>query len=310
MKRVFPPLYIVALLLSLALVVVACKPAGTGTSSDKINVVASFYPLYEAALQIGGDKAVVTNLVPAGTEPHDFEPTARQIATLSKARILIYNGAGLESWVDRVLPDLRKGGVIAVNAAQVTEVFQMTDEEDPTKGVSDPHVWLDPVIMGRIVNAIKDAYVQVDPVNRAFYEANAVAYVTQLDALDKEFQATLSRYSKRTIVTSHNAFNYLGRRYGLNIIFISGISPDVEPSPQKLGEVTRIARREGVKHIFFEALVSPRLAQTVAKEVGAQTLLLDPLEGLTPGEVAAGKNYISVMRQNLSNLKIALDAEQ
>ncbi|MBI4288379.1 MAG: zinc ABC transporter substrate-binding protein [Chloroflexi bacterium] len=303
-------LSLTALLLSLVLGAAGCRAAGPGADSGKVNVVASFYPLYDAARQVGGDKASVSNLVPAGTEPHDFEPTPRDIATLTKARLVVYNGAGFEEWMERVLPDLKKAGVLAVSATQTTELLQMEDEDDPSKKVPDPHVWLDPVRMQRIVNAIKDAYVQVDPANRAFYEANAAAYVSKLDALDKSYQATLSKYSIKTIVTSHNAFGYLARRYGIDVIFISGLSPEAEPSPRKLAEITRLARERGVKYIFFESLVSPRLAETVAKEVGAQTLVLNPIEGLSDQEIAGGKSYITVMQDNLANLKTALEAQR
>ena len=302
--------FLMAALLSPTVGSVGCNPGDVIPAAGKINVVASFYPLFEAARQAGGDKAAVSSLVPAGTEPHDFEPTPKQIAGLSKARIVVFNGAGLESWMDRVLPDLKKAGTIVVNASQITDVLRMADEENPSKKVPDPHIWLDPVIMESIVNAIKEAYVQIDPGNRDYYEANAAAYVSQLDALDKDYRTTLTKYGKRNIVTSHNAFSYLARRYGLEIIFIAGLTPEAEPSPQQMAAVTKLVRERGVKYIFFETLVSPRLAETVAGEVGAQTLVFNQLEGLTNQEIAAGKNYISVMRENLANLKTALEAQQ
>jgi zinc transport system substrate-binding protein len=199
---------------------------------------------------------------------------------------------------------------MVVNASQSVQLLEMEDEGDTSQQVPDPHIWLDPVLVKGIVEAIRDAYVQVDPANRASYEANAAAFVTELEALDQKYQATLSQYDKRTIVVSHNAFGYLARRYGLDVVFIAGLSPEAEPSPQELAAISRLARERGVKYIFFETLVSPRLAQTVATEVGAQTLVFDPLEGLTDEDIASGESYISVMEQNLDNLKIALEAQQ
>jgi zinc transport system substrate-binding protein len=283
--------------------------AGTGTGTQ-INVTATFYPLFEAARQVGGDKATVANLTPAGVEPHDFEPSAQDIARLSKAKIVVYNGAGLEAWIDRVLPDLNKAGVVIVNASQSAQLLQIADEDDPSKMVNDPHFWLDPVIMQQITLNIKDAFVQADPANKAFYEANAASYNAQLEALNKEFKSGLEQYARRKIITSHDAFAYLSQRYNLDNIFIAGLTPEEEPSPQQLAEISEVAKEEGIKYVFFETLVSPRLAEVVAKEAGAQTMVLNPLEGLTDEEIAAGKTYITVMRENLDNLKTALSAQQ
>ena len=289
----------------------ACKSGGSdGSSQGKLNVVASFYPLYEVAREVGGDKASVSNLTPAGTEPHDFAPSPRDVANLSKARIVVYNGAGMEPWADRVLPDLEKKGATVVNASQSADVLQMADENNPSQKAPDPHFWLDPVIMQSVVSAVKDAYVRVDPANKGYYESNAAEYVARLQALDAEYQAALAPYSRRTIVTSHNAFSYLARRYALDVIFIAGLSPEAEPSAQQLAAISRLAKERGVRYIFFETLASPRLAETAAREVGAQTLVFNPLEGLTGEEIQSGKDYISVMQENLANLRTALEAER
>jgi zinc transport system substrate-binding protein len=164
-------------------------------------------------------------------------------------------------------------------------------------------------MMQQIVKEIRDAYVRVDPANQVVYDANAVSYTARLEALHNEFEAGLAGYSNRKMVTSHNAFGYLARRYRLENIFISGITPEAEPSPQKLAEISRLVREQGIKYVFFETLVSPALAETVAREAGARTLVLNPLEGLTDQQIASGENYISVMRDNLANLKTALDAQ-
>ncbi len=298
-------------------VVLAIGAACGGQNKDsvpdgRVSVVATFYPLFEAAQRVGGqDLVTVRNLVPAGVEPHDFEPTPKDIILLQQADVVVYNDAGLEPWLERVLPDLEKKGTITlVDASRNLQLLETGDEEDPSRRVPDPHFWLDPVMMQGIVVAIRDALVQADPGSRVSYEANAASYSAELGALHQEFVSGLGTASQRSFVTTHAAFGYLARRYNLQMIPISGLSPDAEPSPRELASITQVVRERGIRHIFFETLVSPRLAQTIAQEVGAETLVLNPLEGLTDEEAAAGENYVSVMRQNLANLKKALGAAQ
>ncbi|MBI2851265.1 MAG: zinc ABC transporter substrate-binding protein [Chloroflexi bacterium] len=291
-----------------AMLLAGCR--ASEPSQGGVRVVGSFYPLYEAARQVGGEKASVQSLVPSGTEPHDFEPTPRDTATLLNARIVVYNGAGLEPWLDRLRSQLEQRNIVIVEAAKGIDLLQMSDEEDPARQVSDPHIWLDPVLMQKIVTAVRDAYIQADPAGQAVYEANAAAYNAKLEALDQKYERELQGYTKRAFVTSHVAFSYLAKRYDLEQVAIAGISPIQEPSPQQLAEITKLARERGIKVIFFETLVSPQLAQTIAREVGAETEVLNPLEGLTQQEIRAGKDYIATMEENLANLKKAFEASK
>ncbi|MBI4332690.1 MAG: zinc ABC transporter substrate-binding protein [Chloroflexi bacterium] len=297
--------FFIAVISSLALP--GCQPDRQPPAGG-VSVVASFYPLYEAARQVAGERASVRSLVPPGTESHDFEPTPRDTAALFNARMVVYNGAGFEPWLDRLLPELKEKGIVLVEASKSIDLLQMEDEDDPSRKVPDPHFWLDPVLMQQVVTAVRNGYIQVDPANRAFYEASAAAYNARLQALHQKYQQGLQGYARRTIVTSHAAFSYLARRYNLEMVSIAGLSPMAEPSPQQMAAVVRLVRERGIRYIFFETLVDPRLAETIARETGAGTLVFNPLEGLTEDEVRAGKDYISVMEENLVNLKKAFEA--
>lgn len=283
---------------------------GSEQGQGGVRVMASFYPLYEATRQVGGEKASVQSLVPAGTESHDFEPTPKDTAALFNARMVVYNGARFEPWLDRLLSELKEKGILLVEATNGIDLLQMPGEDDPARKVPDPHIWLDPVLMQSVVTAVRDAYIQVDPAGRASYEANTAAYNAKLEALHRKYQQELQGYTRRTIVTSHAAFSYLAKRYDLEMVAVAGLSPIDEPTPQQLARITNLARERGIKVIFFETLVSPQLAQTIAREVGAETEVLNPLEGLTRDEIRAGKDYITVMEENLANLKKALEASR
>ncbi len=259
-------------------------------SNASLHVVATFYPLAEFARQIGGARFDVRTLVPPGAEPHDYEPTPQDILDAEQADLFVMNG-GVDGWADRLLPDLRRHGVRVVRVAdRLPEVNR------------DPHVWLDPVLAEDIVKSLRDALGGTD----TEYADRAAGYLAALDALDADYRSGLSRCRTHTIVTSHDAFGYLARRYELDVVPIAGLSPDAEPSPARMAEIARLVERAGTRYIFFETLASPKLAQTLAEETGARTLGFNPLEGLTPSDLAAGKNYLSVMRDNLAQLRTAL----
>lgn len=277
------------------------------TSQDKkIDVVTSFYPLYFFAKQIGGDKANVINITPAGAEPHDYEPSTQDIARIEKAAILVLNGGGLESWGDKVQENLRNKNVVVITVADGL-ITQEVEEEGEV--IKDPHVWMDPVLAKKEVQKITQALVKTDPTNAAVYKMNEQNLENKLDELDTAFRNGLKACEQKNIVTSHAAFGYLASQYGLKQVAITGISPDQEPSPKELGEVAKFAKDNNVKYIFFETLISPKLSETLAKEVGARTIVFNPLEGLTPEDQEAGKDYFSVQQENLANLRIALNCK-
>jgi zinc transport system substrate-binding protein len=285
--------------------------SGPPPLADKVRVTASFYSMAEFARQVGGDKVEVSTLVAPGVEPHDYDPTPQDIAGVHESRVFIYNGAGLEPWADKIGDELRSNGVVVVDASDGLSLMSKDAAEagESSAGSSnfDPHVWLDPVLAGQEADRIKEGLIQADPQNRDAYEANAASFKGRLDELDDAYRNYLAGCSRRDIVVSHQAFKYLASRYNLNVVAISGLSPDEEPSPQKLAEVAEFARAGDVHFIFFETLVSPRLSDTIASEVGARTLVFNPLEGLTDEEIARGEDYLSVQRENLENLRTALD---
>jgi zinc transport system substrate-binding protein len=273
-------------------------------------VVASFFTLWDFARQVAGERAEVVSLVPPGVEPHDWEPTPQDVIQVRKARLFVYNGAGFEQAADRLLKELAGTGPLAVNTTAGIPLLEAPGEARggrPRAHPRDPHVWLDPVLAQAQVDAITAGLIQADPEGRAGYTDRAAAYRAKLAALHAEFEAGLRDCARRDVVTSHTAFTYVARRYRLTQIPVLGIAPESEPSPADLARLVRFARKAGVRYIFFETLVSPKLAETLAREVGARTLVLNPVEGLTREEAAAGKDYLALMRENLANLRMALE---
>ncbi len=271
--------------------------------STTLPAVVSFYPLAYFTQQVGGSLVSVETLVSPGMEPHDFEPTPQQIVHIQNAKLFIYNGAGLETWAPRVIAELPKEKVI--NTTEHIEVLTSREEPD-APFTSDPHVWMNPHLAIQQVESIRDGLIKADSIHAQEYQQNADKLIAQLNELGSKFQHGLATCQLRTIVTSHSAFAYMAKQYNLQVLSIAGLSPEEEPTPQKLVEVAKFVKQNQVKYIFFETLVSPKLSQTIAQETGAQTTSFNPLEGLTPSEVARGKNYFTVQEENLQNLRQAL----
>ena len=285
-------------LLALACLLPACEPASP--PSAKPLVVATFYPLYEFSRSVAGDRADVVSLVPPGVEPHDWEPSPQNVVQLQQARLFVYNGAGFEPWVDKLLKDVPGGGATVI--VDATKRIPLV----PVGTTVDPHVWLDPVLAQAQVDAIRAGLEQADPTHAAAFADNARRFKEQLARLDGAFAAGLRDCARRDMFTSHTAFTYLARRYGLTQVPVMGLAPESEPSPAVLAAIAGLARRQHARYIFFETLVSSRLAEALAREVGAKTLVLNPIEGLTKEEAAAGKNYVALMEANLANLRTGL----
>lgn len=302
---------IVALALGLIFKIVLSD--GLPSSEGKVRVSATFYPMAEFARQVGGDLVEVTTLVSPGIEPHDHDPTPQDMAGVHKSRVFIYNGAGFEPWAEKISDELSSGGVVIVNASDGIELMTRdggeSEDGSGTNSSYDPHVWLDPILASRQVDNIKKGLIEADPQNEAAYEANASAFKDKLADLDNAYRTGLADCGRVDIVTSHQAFKYLAARYDIKVMAISGLSPDEEPSPQRLAEIAQFARRNDVQYIFFETLVSPKLAETIADELGVKTLVFNPLEGLTEQEIAEGMDYLSVQRDNLEKLRTSLDCK-
>jgi len=294
-----------------ALALTACSADTSGASgrnsAGKLAVVASFYPLQFAAEQIGGGHVTVTSLTRPGAEPHDIELTTRDVATVSKAKLVIYE-KGLQGAVDKAV-EAQAGdrSLDVASAARLDLSFQpavgapaQTSGEN-APGTTDPHFWLDPQRYSDVATVISGRLSSADPANKADYQKNAKAFEGRLAALSKEFTTGLASCKRRDIVTSHSAFGYLAKRFGMRQIAINGLSPDQEPNAAKLGAISRYARAHAVTTIYAETLASPAIAQTVANETGAAIATLDPIEGLT--RQSRGKDYFEVMRSNLRSLR-------
>lgn len=290
------------------------QPADTAAGDGRLRVLTSFYPMYDFACKIGGDCIDVTNMVPSGTEPHDWEPSTNDLKNLEKADVFIYNGADMEPWADDLLVS-RSDTLRVVEASENVEL-RTTDGEhehahehedaDHHHGDFDPHVWLDPENTKIEMEAIRDALCAADPENSTVFQSNYEKYAAELDALDKAYSDTLSPLPNRTIVVAHEAFGYLCDAYGLTQVGIEGLSPDSEPDPGRMAEVIDFVREHSISTIFFEELVSPKVAEAIASETGAQAKMLSPLEGLSDEQAAAGADYFSVMHDNLAALMEAL----
>ncbi|MBS3885836.1 MAG: zinc ABC transporter substrate-binding protein [Dethiobacter sp.] len=294
-------------------------PTG-GAAIEKKVVYTTFFPLYDFTKKIGGEKIEVVNMVPAGIEPHDWEPSPQLLGSLSEAEMLVSNGLGMEPWLDKVSGSL-PASVVVVNASagieplkgakdhghdQEKEKDDHAAEEEKHDEMPDPHVWLDPLLALQQARNIATALSSLDPDNATYYFNNLAAFQAEAEALDQAFREGLSGLARREIIVTHLAFAYLSRRYELEQVSISGLSPHIEPSPAQMKEIVAFGRKYDVRYVFDAPLSTSRLATVLAEEIGAQILVLNPLEGLTEQEISAGDDYFSVMRRNLEQLKIAL----
>jgi len=286
MYRKTTPALALALLLALP---AACGGGADDDDTSRRSVVAAFYPLVFVAANVAGEHADVASITPAGVEPHDLELTAAQVRRVSEADLLIYLGDGFQPEIDRLVPEVRN----------TLDVLAVRPAASPAQ---DPHIWLDPVLMAAITDAVAVALVQVDPRNAASYRENARQLVTRIQELDDAFQTGLTRCARREIVTTHEAFGYMAERFNLEQVGIAGIDPDHEPTGRRLEEVAQLVRERNVTTIFYERLLPTELAETVAGETGARTAVLDPLESPPPTG-----DYLTAMRANLQALRTALD---
>ncbi|MBU5422805.1 zinc ABC transporter substrate-binding protein [Cellulomonas hominis] len=296
-----------------ALALSACSPDGSGGSGGSgdgggVSVLASFYPLQYVAEQVGGDLVDVGTLTPPGAEPHDLELSPAQVDEVGRADLVVYLSDFQPSVDDAVDANPPAHVVDAADATTLHEAAHDDDGEEHAEedghghGSLDPHFWLDPTLLPPVAEEVAAQLSAIDPDHADDYAAGAAAFAQQMADLDEEYTTGLATCGSRTIVTTHEAFSYLAERYDLEQVGISGIDPEGEPSPARLAEVGRIVQDEGVGTLFFETLASPKVAETLADELGVDTAVLDPLEGLTDDT----QDYVSVARANLETLRTAL----
>ena len=384
------------------------SPSDFESQENKLQVIASFYPYYEFTRNVAGDSAIVKQYLPSGIEAHDWEPRAQEIQSLKDADVFVYNGLGMEPYVDKIINSGEFDNVLFVKASEAIEMIKSDDDHDDTHteefveeiketieefehnrmtesqtlesiekilheheedghdhgnktieniedilheiedghisqkdgiekihhiildvegegdyGVEekeehdghdhnyefDPHIWLNPILAKQQVNNIRDGLINADPQNKENYEQNAMQYNKELDALDMKIKSSLSSCKKDTFVPFHNAFTYLGDRYGLKIMALSGVAPDSEASAAEIAEFIDFVKDNDIKIIFAEELVDPRLAQVIADEAGAKVLLFSPIEALAKDEIGQNITYIDKMEKNLDALKVALECQ-
>ncbi len=289
----------------------ASTPSGStspsGSTATPLNVTASFYPFEFIAEQVGKDQVTITDLTQPGAEPHDLELSPKQVAGIGESDLLIFQ-KGFQPAVDSALQTVNPKRTVDT-ASFLTlrpadhEEDGHTDDDGHDHGALDPHTWLDPTNMVTVTEHVRDALAEARPDAKATFTANADALITRLKQLDTDFKSGLASCQRKVFITSHEAFGYLAHRYGLEQVGISGIEPDTEPTAARIAEVQKVAKANGVTTIFFETLVSPAVAKSIAGDLKLTTDVLDPLEGLTPE--SRGSDYIEVMKSNLTSLQKA-----
>lgn len=319
-----------ALLSASALLIASCGEAdgdAGGATQDgpdvDMTVVASFYPLAYAVERVAGEHADLVTLTPPGVDPHDLEMTPREVASVQGADVVIYS-SGLQAAVDEAVASQAGDRAFDVNQAadliETDSVDDHADEEEEEEeegehtehaeeegehadehGGVDPHFWLDPERYASVTEAIAAELAEADPDNAEDYRANAADFVAELEQLDEEFAAGLAQCERTSMVTTHAAFGYISTKHGLEQIGITGLSPESDPTPARMAEVTEVVRERGVDTIYSEVILGADLAETIAAETGARVLLLDPIEGITPE--SPGEDYLEVMRANLDSLR-------
>ena len=300
-----------------------CGAAGStteNTESDKLQVVTTFYPMYDFTKQVAQDDAEVSMLLEAGMEVHSFEPSSQMIAKIQDADVFIYNSPEMETWVPDVLASIDTSDMVVICASDAITLLEYegeahahdheSEEEGANAGHShtvDPHVWLDPVLAQTEVSTIAEGLAEADPDNAEDYLENAGIYNGKLNELDKAYRAAFEGTENRTFVTQHAAFAYLAARYDLNQISVTGLNAEVEPSAAALATLSDYVKANNISHIYFENNASSQTAETLAEEVGVELAVLSPLEGITEEDQKKGSDYISVMLDNLEALKKSIN---
>jgi len=287
-------------------------------TNDKVKVMTTFYPLYEATLMVTGNQADVSSIVPLNVEPHSYKPTAQDIINLNSADAYVVLGIEFEAFEEDLIESAKNAKIIeagkdvpllefeddphhheAEEPHDYNDIEEHEEDEIEDHHQYDPHIWLSPKNMKIMVNNIKTALASVDPENIQIYEQNSEESLEKLDELDEKFKASLGNCEKYVILVNHNAFSYLGNEYGFEVLSIAGLSPESEPTSKQIKELIDVADMHELKYVFYEEKVDPRIAETIASEIDAEVLELSPVGGET-------RDYFKLMEDNLANLKVAL----
>jgi zinc transport system substrate-binding protein len=294
--------------------------------NKKLQVATSLFPLYDFARNIGQDRADVFLLLPPGVEAHSFEPRPDDMVRLNRADVFIYTNSAMEPWAADVLRGVRNRNLKVIESGRGIAMLagheehshgkqegrrHGADERRPDQGGGDPHIWLDFSNAAAMVDNILAGFIEKDPLNRAFYERNADAYKAKLYDLDRRFKDGLSRCRKNVIVHGgHFAFGYLAQRYGLRYVAVSGFSPNAEPTASGMVRISKVLKANDLRYLFYEELLSPRVAESLARETGASLLMLNAAHNVGKEEFERGVGFLDLMQRNLENLKRGLACPQ
>lgn len=294
------------------------SPPQSKASVKKLSVVTTLFPLYDFARNICGDKADITLLLPPGVEAHSFEPKPADLVTISKGDVFVFTNAAMEPWATKLLKgvaqpsltvvDASKGAAMLTAGKPAHEEKGHDGEEHDHAGGVDPHIWLSFKNAATMVDNLTAAISAKDPANAHYYTANASAYKTELQKLDADFTAGLANCGKRTFLHGgHYVFGYLAHRYGLNYRSAQAVNPDAEPTPSTIAELLKLVKADGLKYVYAEELVSPRIADMIAKETGVKILILHGAHNISKDDLTEGTSFIGLMRKNLEQLRIGLE---
>jgi zinc transport system substrate-binding protein len=274
-------------------------------TSVELKVIATFYPLYDFAQNVAGNKADVSILVPETIDVHTFEPTPSSIAEVSSADMLIYNGAGLEPWIQDIVSASGNSKLVQVDTSQGITLLPVPPEFQRGNETIDPHIWLNPVYAKQQVNNILQGLIKVDPADAQYFTQNAQAYEAKLDNLNSLAVQATTNTATKYFVTFHEAFAYFAKQYNVTQLAISGPFEE-EPTPTDIQNVVNSINQYHLKYVGYESLENPAISQSISSQTNATLIEMNPIEGLTTQEKAAGDNYITLMQRDINNIHLAL----
>lgn len=307
-KKLFFVLVVIAIIIGAVFLLTKKPSINPQANSNKLKVITTLYPLYDFARQIGQDKVTVTLLLPPGVEPHAFEPKPNDVIAINQADVFIYTGKFMEVWAEDILKGVFNKNLKVVDTSEgITLIASAFHDSDEPAESNDPHIWLDFDNAKIMVDTIAQGFVEKDPANKTYYLNNASSYKKSLDELDRKYKTTLASCATKEIVYGgHYAFGYLAKRYGLMYKAAQGIAPDAEPTANDLITLVSQIKKDNVTTVFYEELTSPKIAETLAKETGTGMLLLNAAHNVTKQNLQQGATYLSIMEDNLANLKVGL----
>ncbi len=278
------------------------EPAG-----GPVKVLATFYPVYDFAANVGGNRISLSLLVPKTVDVHEFEPTPQSIQAVANANVLIFSGAGLEPWIPQITAAAGNPGLVLVDSSQGIPLLPVPSQFQKGNRTVDPHIWLDPQLAKQQVTNILNGLIKADPNDQEYFASNAEKYIAKLDALNSEISDVAAHAKTRYFVTFHEAFAYFAKRYNLTQIPISGPFEE-EPTPGEISNVVAAINGHHLCYVGYESLENPSISQSIAGQTHATLILMDPIEGLSQSDQAAGKDYLTKMQDNLGSFKLALNS--